>query len=146
MADHKKIEFTKKNKKNSRRGITNTLDLTPVVDVVFNLLIFFALSLNFVATSGGIKVKLPSATSAKPIKAEKLTINITKDGKTYLNNDEVKEQTLRERLKRIKDKNSLVIIRADNTVKHGTVIHIMDIVKSEGFQKLAIAVEKEQKE
>ena len=44
-------------------------------------------------------------------------------------------------LKEIEDKDSLVIIRADNTVPHGKVVEVMDIVKSEGFSKLAIAVD-----
>lgn len=56
-----------------------------MVDVVFNLLIFFALSLNFAATSGGINLKLPTASSSDPIKSEEITINLTNDGGVYLN-------------------------------------------------------------
>lgn len=133
------MKFRKKTKNGAGTG--STLDLTPVVDVVFNLLIFFALSLNFAATSGGINVKLPSATSAEPVKIEQLTINLTKDGSIVYNDDTVDEGELKKKLQEVKDKDSLVIIRADNDVPHGKVVEIMDIAKSEGLSKLAFAVQ-----
>lgn len=118
-----------------------TLDLTPMVDVVFNLLIFFALSLNFVASSGGINVNLPKASSAKPIKTENITINLTKSGKLYYNKEVATKEEIKKNLKAVKDKSSLIIIRADNEVEHGKVVEAMDIAKVEGFTKLAIAVD-----
>jgi len=124
-----------------KRGLGAVLDLTPIVDMVFNLLIFFAVSLNFAATSGGINVKLPKASSAEPIKQEQVTINLTEKGDTYFNNKKVTHRELLRRLKAKKDKGSLVIIRADSQVTHGRVVTIMDAVKSSGFSKLAIAVE-----
>jgi biopolymer transport protein ExbD len=127
--------------KNEKTGVGSTLDLTPIVDVVFNLLIFFALSLNFAATSGGINVKLPSASSAEPVKSEQLTINLTQAGQVYYNDKEINIDDLSSKLQDIEDKDSLIIIRADNSVPHGQVVEIMDIVKTEGFSKLAIAVD-----
>jgi len=127
--------------KKSKSAAGSTLDLTPIVDVVFNLLIFFALSLNFAATSGGINVKLPSASSAEPVKSEQVTINMTQDGRLFYNEKTTDIEGLKEKLKEVKDKNSIVIIRADDSVPHGKVVQVMDIAKSEGFSKLAIAVE-----
>jgi len=127
--------------KNGKSGVGSTLDLTPIVDVVFNLLIFFALSLNFAATSGGINVKLPSASSAEPVKTEQLTVNLTKDGQVYYNDEKINIDDLPTKLQAIEDKESIVIIRADNSVPHGQVVEVMDIVKSGGFSKLAIAVD-----
>ena len=126
-----------------RLGSISNLDLTPMVDVVFNLLIFFALSLNFVTSSGGINVKLPEASSAKPIKAENITINLTKEGEIYYNKEVSSIDQIKNKLKEVKDKTSLVIIRADDQVEHGKVVQAMDAAKSEGFSKLAIAVQKE---
>ncbi len=119
-----------------------TFDLTPMIDVVFNLLIFFALSLNFVTSSGGINVNLPEASSAKPIKTENITINITKSGKLYYNKEAATKEEIKQNLKKVTDKSSLIIIRADNKVEHGKVVEAMDLVKMEGFTKLAIAVDK----
>lgn len=133
------MKFRRQRKKATGTG--STLDITPVVDIVFNLLIFFALSLNFVATSGGINIKLPSATSAEPVRAEQLTINLTKDGKLFYNDKTVDLKELRIKLRDLEDKDSLVIIRADSAVPHGDVVEIMDIAKTEGLSKLAFAVQ-----
>ncbi len=128
---------------NNKKGIGSTLDLTPVVDVVFNLLIFFALSLNFAAASRGIDVKLPSASSAKTIKSDQVTVNITKDGKTFLDEKKISLSALGAGLKEKADKKSLIIIRADNDVEHGKVVRVMDIIKTQDFSRIAIAVDTE---
>ena len=139
------MKFRKQAKKSRLNSITS-LDLTPMVDVVFNLLIFFALSLNFVASSGGINVNLPEASSAKPIKTENITINLTRSGKIYYNKEIATKAQIKQKLKEVKDKSSLIIIRADNEVEHGKVVEAMDIAKIEGFSKLAIAVDQVPKE
>jgi len=125
----------------AKKGLASTLDLTPIVDVVFNLLIFFALSLNFAVTSGGINVKLPKASSAEPVRAEELTINLTSDGKIYLNDKVITLENLSQKLKGKQDKDSLVVIRADSSVTHGRVVEAMDTVRINGFSRLAIAVD-----
>ncbi len=119
-----------------------TLDITPLVDVVFNMLIFFALTLNF-AMSDSIKVNLP-ASSAKASKppAESIKISIDKDGTVFYNEDTASLKEVRQYLRSTSDKRSVVIIRADTQVLHGKVVQIMDMAKSEGFSKLSIAVER----
>jgi biopolymer transport protein ExbD len=134
------MRFRKDNGK--KTGFGAAVDLTPIVDTVFNLLIFFALSLNFAATSGGINVRLPKAASAEPVKAEQLTINLTKDGKVYLNDKTTTLEELSQTLEKNQNKESLVVIRADNSVEHGRVVQVMDIARTQGFSHLAIAVEK----
>jgi biopolymer transport protein ExbD len=86
-------------------------------------------------------VKLPKAASAEPVKAQELTINLTADGKTYLNDKVITLDNLSRKLKEKKDKDSLVIIRADSSVTHGRVVEAMDTVKTNGFSRLAIAVD-----
>jgi len=125
-----------------KTGNGATLDLTPVVDVVFNLLIFFALSLNFAAASRGIDVKLPTTSSAQSLQADQLTINITKTNKTFLNDKPVSDlDDLKKKLKEKGDPKALIVIRADNDVSHGHVVAIMDAVKIAGFNRIAIAVD-----
>lgn len=133
------MRFRKDNGEKS--GLGAGVDITPIVDTVFNLLIFFALSLNFAATSGGINLKLPKASSAEPVKLEQLTINLTKEEKLYLNDKLTTLKELSQVLEKDENKESLVIIRADDVVPHGKVVEIMDAVKANGFSRLAIAVE-----
>lgn len=130
-----------RSKKINNKGVGSALDLTPVVDIVFNLLIFFALSLNFAAASRGIDIKLPSASSAKTIRSDQVTVNLTKEGLTFLNDKKITLEQLGPMLKEKADKKSLVIIRADSEVEHGRVVRIMDIIKSQDLNRIAIAVD-----
>jgi len=132
-----------RSKKINNKGVGSALDLTPVVDIVFNLLIFFALSLNFAAASRGIDIKLPSASSAKTIRSDQVTVNLTKEGLIFLDDKKITLEQLGPMLKEKADKKSLVIIRADSDVEHGKVVRIMDIIKSQDINRIAIAVDVE---
>lgn len=132
-----------RSKRNNNKGVGSALDLTPVVDIVFNLLIFFALSLNFAAASRGIDIKLPSASSAKTIRSDQVTVNLTKEGLIFLDDKKITLEQLGPMLKEKADKKSLVIIRADSDVEHGKVVRIMDIIKSQDLNRIAIAVDVE---
>ncbi len=129
------MRFTQR-KDSGRSGI----DLAPIVDVVFNLLIFFALTLNF-AISSGIKVNLPKATG-EIVEIKDVNIHIAKDGKVYFNDALMRSAgSLKKEFEKIPDKDTLVIIRADSQAMHGPVVSTMDLAKDQGFSKIAIAVE-----
>ena len=130
------MEFKKKRKKDIH------LDITPIVDTVFNLLIFFALSLNFTFTSS-LNIKLPRV-SSKEITGEtgQVTVQITKKGDIFLNQLKVNNDSLSEMLQQTKTKMPFcnnIVIQADERVIHGKVVHIMDICKKAGFNKISIA-------
>ncbi|RLA81135.1 MAG: biopolymer transporter ExbD [Deltaproteobacteria bacterium] len=119
------------------------IELTPLVDMVFLLLIFFMLSTTFVV-SPGIKVDLPKATKEKVFREKReLKVTITKDNKVYLNGRRIKpkelERAFRERAK--KAPQTLVIIRADARALHGKVVEVMDMAKTAGLHRLAIATQ-----
>ncbi len=125
-------------RKNS--GARYGIDLAPVVDVVFNLLIFFALTLNF-AISSGIKVNLPKATG-EIVQMKDISINIAKDGKVYFNDMLMTSaDSIKREFQKIPDKDTLIIIRADAEAMHGPVVSTMDLAKTQGFSKIAIGVE-----
>jgi len=129
------MRFTQR--KGSGRG---GIDLAPIVDVVFNLLIFFALTLNF-AISSGIKVNLPKATG-EIVEIKDVNIHISKDGKVYFNDVLMRsERSLKREFQKIPNKDTLVIIRADSQAMHGPVVSTMDLAKTQGFSKIAIGVE-----
>jgi len=128
--------------RNSKKfGTGSSIDLTPVVDIVFNLLIFFALSLNFAAASRGIDIRLPSSSTAETIRSDQVTVNITKEGEIYLDDKPININQLGKSLKEKTHNKSLVIIRADTSVEHGRVVTVMDIIKSQGLNRMAIAVD-----
>lgn len=129
------MRFTKR-----RESGKSPIDLAPIVDVVFNLLIFFALTLNF-AISSGIKVNLPKATG-EIVEIKDVNIHISKDGKVYFNDMLMRSaNSLKQEFERIPNKDTLVIIRADSEAMHGPIVSTMDLAKTQGFSKIAIGVE-----
>lgn len=122
-----------------KRGI----DLTSMIDIVFNLLIFFMVSTTLTNTPL-IKVNLPkSSSSAEAEKSENIFITISSDGEIFLNKEEVSIDELKVKLSDIATEqtalDNVVVIRADEEVPTKMLIESMDIAKSLGFHKLSIA-------
>ena len=119
------------------------LDITPLVDVVFLLLIFFMLSTTL-SINPGIKVDLHRA-SAKQVKKKKTTVRIAIEasGRIYADGKKINLQKLNNIFSGLakKDPDTLVIIEADKKVYHGVVVKVMDAAKISGLNKLAIATE-----
>jgi biopolymer transport protein ExbD len=117
-----------------------TLDLTPLIDVVLMLVIFFMLTTTFVL-SPGVQVDLPQGSSLQKPRESDAIITITKDGDVYFQDAQVSLETLQAVLQRSKAQQpSLrVVIKADTLVQHGRVVEIMDIAKLVGIERLAIA-------
>ena len=116
-------------------------DLTPLVDVVFLLLIFFMLSTTFIVAPG-IKVKLPTSSSTEISREKKeFRVVITKDDKIFVEQKLVSIEELGKYLTKgaRESREGMVIIRADERVRHGKVVEVMDVAKTSGFNKLAIA-------
>ena len=117
------------------------LDITPIVDTVFNLLIFFALSLNFIVTPG-IKVNLPESSTEEIVREkEEIVIVIKQGNEIFINNSSVSIEQLFLILNESAQRNreTLIIIQADQEVSHGRVVKVMDTAKRAGLTRLAIA-------
>ncbi len=135
------MNFREKNKKTPV-----AIDLTPLIDAVFLLLIFFAVTTTFIATPG-IRVDLPGAKSAS-LQREKreLVITLTKEGEIIFEREFVSLKALEGILKKLplEDKKLMVIVRADEKVEHGRVIAVLDTIRSCGFKRIALATRKKE--
>ena len=128
---------------NERINTEETLmDLTPIVDVVFNLLIFFALSLNFSQITSSINIKLPKAKSSEIVTEKQVVVSIEKGNKIYINDRKLFIDQIPNYLDDI-SKDKVVVIKADEGIDHGFVVQVMDLIKRSGFNKLGIAVKKQ---
>ena len=123
----------------ARRGIF----LTPIVDVVFNLLIFFALSLNFSQVVSSINIKLPKAKSSEVVTEKQVVVSIERNNKVYINDQALYLDQIPNYLDKI-NKDNVVVVKADKEIDHGFVVQIMDLIKRSGFKKLGIAVTKQE--
>jgi len=131
------MKFPHRNKKNA------SFDLTPLIDVVFLLLIFFMLTTTFVNLESRIKVNLPSGdfTAAEP--TENITVTITENNTIYLNGRLIDplmlSKELSVELKKMPD--NTIVLEADKGVLHGKVVRVMDLIKKGGGDKIAIATQ-----
>lgn len=119
------------------------IDVTPMIDVVFQLVLFFMVSTNFIQ-SPGIQVDLPRS-SAQTVLSDDRDINVwmTLDGAVFVDDQPVDTSTLigifRDRSRA--DPNTLVVIKADTGVSHGRVVAVMDQARAQGLTRLAIATD-----
>jgi len=121
------------------------VNLTPLIDVVFLLLIFFMVSTTFKKETS-IKVDLPEAT-AKPVKSDKEAFELIVDakGRYFIKNKGLVNQelkTVKQVLLKHLGQNSKrsFVIRADNKSPHGSVVTVMDAARQLGIVNLSIAI------
>lgn len=119
------------------------INITPFVDIILVVLIIFMVTTPIIMNPG-IKIQLPKAASGEETKQTKLNVSISKDGKILLNGAVENDNSLGQKVKDLVAKNKEIqaIIAADKDVAHGTVIRVIDIVKSNGVSKFAISTEK----
>jgi biopolymer transport protein ExbD len=123
------------------------IDMTPMIDVVFQLLIFFMVTTVF-AVQSGLKVDLPEASTSDAPPEKDLSITISEKGEMDLNGTMVTLDDLEDQLRIQKDifGSKVLIIKADNKSRHGVVVQVMDAAKIVGIEQLAIATDEKEEE
>ena len=116
------------------------IDMTPMLDIVFIMLIFFIVTTVFVKEAG-IEVNKPEASQAFLHKNANIFIAVTEDGTVWLDKREVAVDTVRANLERLltEQPTDYVFIQADVKAKHGIVIKVMDQVKAAGIDRISVA-------
>lgn len=131
----------------SIRSYTDSeVNILPLIDVLFAILIFFMLSSIVLTEKNKITVQRPTNSDVEQVgKAKKLiTITLIKNKKLYLEDEEIGADELSERLKLISKDGSIdqVLIDADKTSTYGDVMEILEIVKEAGLNSIGLAVNK----
>lgn len=117
------------------------IDLTPMIDVVFLMLIFFMVSTSFTANNS-LKLELPQSKAQAANKEEKqVTVSINADGRLFVQDERVEDADLRRRVLNISkgDPNMRVVLRADAEAKHKRVVYVLDTIRELGMGKVGIA-------
>ncbi|HEU4578025.1 MAG TPA: biopolymer transporter ExbD [Polyangiaceae bacterium] len=117
------------------------INVTPLVDVMLVLLVIFLVASIYIVKDA-IEVEVPKAASAGETLDSTLAIVIDREGRLYLNGrptpDELFAQACKQASER--DSNAQAIIAADQNVKHGDVIRVIDLVRTNGLTRFAINV------
>ena len=126
-------------------GMISGINVTPLVDITLVLLIIFMVTATYIVRQS-IHIDLPRAANAGESTGTTLAVILTKDGDIYLDGKKRDEVGLRDaaRAAVAKDQETRVIISADKMALHGSVVHLLDLIKGEGVSKFAINIEKEQ--
>ena len=121
--------------------------LSPMIDMMFLLLIFFIVSAMYMSELKTIPVKLPVASETITQSTVKFTVTIKDDGAYWLSDKVIGKPELvnRAREEQKKDEKFSVVIRADENVQYKAVIGLLDSFKKAGISRVGLATEKEVK-
>ena len=121
------------------------LMLSPMIDMMFLLLIFFIVSTMYMSELRTIPVKLPVASETQTQSAAKFSVTVKGEGAYWLQDMPIHETELLARAKeeRQRDEKFAVIIRADESVPYRAIIHLLDAFKKVGISRVGLATDKE---
>jgi len=130
-----------------RRLTTRTnVDLIPLVDVVFQLVIFFMVSTTFILTPG-ISLILPGSTTSEPVAMSKLIVTVISRDQVYINKERYTLNGLDKRLasltKEEREKIKTVVIEGDERVSYNLMIDVLDVLRSNGFRGVNLKTREE---
>ncbi|HWO40577.1 MAG TPA: biopolymer transporter ExbD [Candidatus Eisenbacteria bacterium] len=118
------------------------IEIIPMIDTIFFLLVFFMISTLAMAHYKGLPVNLPKAAAGREPPAESIAITVDREARVFFNKEPVDKAALGERLRRelATSADRFVVISADDKVEHGRVIEVMDIARGANASRIAIAV------
>jgi len=121
-----------------------SVNLTPLIDMVFILLIFFLVTASFTKESG-IEVDRPTAQTAVRQEAGNLIVTIDENNEIWIENEKIDIRTIRAHIEQLRAQNpeGTVIILADKASRAGVTVDVLDQIRLAGVSNVAIAAEKE---
>jgi len=127
-------------KRIKRSEENNEINITPMLDVVFILLIFFIVTTSFVKETG-IDINRPSAATAEKKSKGNILIAIKPNGDIWIDNRNIDVRAVRANIQRLKARfpQSSVIIQSDKDARTGVLVKVMDQIRLAGVQNISIA-------
>lgn len=115
-----------------------SMDLAPLIDVVFQLLVFFMLTSSF--ANPAMKLVLPQASAAGQMEQENIVISIDRDGQIFLNDRKMALESLRPELQKLlaAREDQSVHVRGDQQMPYKFFIQVMDLAKQAGATQVNI--------
>ena len=120
------------------------IDLTPMLDIVFIMLIFFIVTTSFVKEAGA-EINRPSANTAETVKKGNIMVAVRENGQVWVDKRMVEVGAVRANIERLRAENpeGAVVIQADVESRSGVVVQVMDQIRMAGVQNISIAANKD---
>tara|TARA_Y100001935_G_scaffold27158_1_gene20653 strand:- start:3049 stop:3453 length:405 start_codon:yes stop_codon:yes gene_type:complete len=127
-------------RKNRIKNEENSLDLTPMMDIVFIMLIFFIVTTSFVKETG-VDINRPNAETAERDERGNILVAITATNEIWIDKRRVDLKAVRANIERLKIEypEGSVIIQADKESRSGLLVEAMDQIRLAGVQNISIA-------
>ncbi|HAT42839.1 MAG TPA: biopolymer transporter ExbD [Rheinheimera sp.] len=129
-------------RKTRREAEEAAIDLTPMLDVVFIMLIFFIVTTSFVKEAG-IDVNRPKASQAQTKQNATVFVAVKASGEVWLDKRPVDIELVGATIEKMlaESPTDTVVLQADKEAKHGVVVSVMDQIKLAGIEKIVVAAE-----
>ena len=129
-------------RRRSKRQDEEEVNLTPMLDVVFILLIFFIVTASYVKESG-IDINRPAAATAVRKERGNILVAITPTGQIWIDRRQIDIRAVRANIERLHAENpqGAVVIQADRDSKNGLLVEVLDAAKLAGVENISIAAE-----
>ena len=129
-------------RRRAREAEESEVNLTPMLDVVFIMLIFFIVTASFVKEAG-IDVNRPDAATAEKKTKGNILVAITENGQIWIDKRQVDPRALRANIERLHAENpqGSVVIQADKNSKNGLLVQVMDSARLAGVFNVSIAAQ-----
>jgi biopolymer transport protein ExbD len=129
-------------KRRGEEGATGEIDLTPMLDVVFILLIFFIVTSVFI-TEAGIDVTKPEASTADPRSQDLILIAISSEGEIWIDGEAIDSRFVRQRFERrlAETPNASVVIQGDRAAQNEHVMTILRAARDAEIANVSISTE-----
>ena len=129
-------------RRQDRRKSESEVNLTPMLDVVFIMLIFFIVTASFVKEAG-IDVSLPPAATAERKERGNILVAITENDQIWIDRRQVDPRALRANIERLHAENpqGSVVIQADKASKNGLLVQVMDAARMAGVKNVSLAAD-----
>ena len=116
------------------------LDMTPMMDIVFIMLIFFIVTTSFTKESG-IEVNRPSAQTAERQQKGNILVAISADNEIWIDKREIDVRAVRANIERLHAENpeGAVIVQADKNSKNGVLVQVIDQIRLAGVNNVSLA-------
>ena len=127
-------------RKRTREEEEAAIDMTPMLDIVFIMLIFFIVTTSFVKEAG-IDVQKPQAANASKKPSANIFIAIRENGEIWMDKRVVDVERVSANIEKLlaEQPTDIVVIQADKGARHGVVVKVMDAIKDAGIDKISIA-------
>ena len=115
------------------------IEMLPLIDIVFLLLVFFIYSMLSMVVHRGIPIDLPEATTSRVDKSDYLSLSIEEDGSIYVDKERVALSSLPDALRqrRVEQPDLKLFIGGDRAVRYEKVIEVLDVVRQAGISRVA---------